>query len=612
MKTNLTYVTVFMDVYKDKPWNDRNILWRFEKFAEIAETGIQLCIYSDKTGIDLLEQYVEILPNIKFMDITDITNTWIYKIYNQYEGFKDEFTYKNGYEDGKLGIGLPKNRNIGKDTKEYILLMNAKLEYIKDTMDKNPFKSTHFAWIDFNISHVFKDTYKSKELLKIYSNAHLSDKFLCMPGCSDKILDSSQENVKNNLVDQINWRFCGGFFIGDMESLNEFYNLYRTHYPYFLYKNRILVWEVNFWAWLESVISTWHPNWFKADHNDSIIEIPTEYYALSLKNANTTNNIKNESYNSIKYQYPELKDYVPCSASYLHIQNTDKTTDKHILNTRYINYTLTANGCYLFNHPEKIIKTRNIYSLLDNETMNPISFVEINDPLENEFPSTNKESKIQGMEDIRIFNGSNGDIKFIATSVNYSNCNTNRMVIGKYLDGDMDNNDKYLTNCNVILPPNENNGCEKNWIPISENTIIYKWSPFEVGEIKEFVDNDKNIKHKLNIIKSISIKSPICRKFRGSTIFVEGFNKKHKIGVVHFSEREYPRHYFHCLVMLDETGMIPLKHSQPFYFENIGIEFCIGFCIKDAKYYFWISQFDRDPVLITIDVDYIPFLFDYN
>jgi hypothetical protein len=41
-----------------------------------------------------------------------------------------------------------------------------------------------------------------------------------------------------------------------------------------------LVWEVNYWAWLEAegYIS---PIWYLADHNDTIINIPTQVVKTS-------------------------------------------------------------------------------------------------------------------------------------------------------------------------------------------------------------------------------------------------------------------------------------------------------------------------------------------
>jgi hypothetical protein len=57
---------------------------------------------------------------------------------------------------------------------------------------------------------------------------------------------------------------------------------------------------------------------------------------------------------------------------------------------------------------------------------------------------------------------------------------------------------------------------------------------------------------------------------------------------------------------LDKETLKPIRYSESFVFANIGIEFCIGFDVSDnGKYLFWISQFDREPSLISIDIDKI-------
>ena len=54
-----------------------------------------------------------------------------------------------------------------------------------------------------------------------------------------------------------------------------------------------------------------------------------------------------------------------------------------------------------------------------------------------------------------------------------------------------------------------------------------------------------------------------------------------------------------------------MKYTDAFYFCNLTVEFCIGFCSffkngknsKEEKYMFWISRMDRDPMKIIIDKD---------
>jgi len=62
---------------------------------------------------------------------------------------------------------------------------------------------------------------------------------------------------------------------------------------------------------------------------------------------------------------------------------------------------------------------------------------------------------------------------------------------------------------------------------------------------------------------------------------------------------------------LDKDTLKPLKYSEIFCFQHLGIEFCIGFMIRENKYHFWLSNFDRDPELMKIDVPEIPLKFSF-
>jgi hypothetical protein len=173
------------------------------------------------------------------------------------------------------------------------------------------------------------------------------------------------------------------------------------------------------------------------------------------------------------------------------------------------------------------------------------------------------------------------------------------MVVGNY-----DYETKTYSDSRIIQPPTDT-WCEKNWVPISPPTapgskqkFVYKWAPMEIGEITD--DNQLSIVHTYEDTKSI----PLFSKMKGSAPFVE--HNGDLVGIIHFSEETRPRHYFHMLVVLDRETFKPMRYSEPFVFENIGIEFCIGFDVSiESKYLFWISQFDREPALIAIDMDRI-------
>ena len=64
------------------------------------------------------------------------------------------------------------------------------------------------------------------------------------------------------------------------------------------------------------------------------------------------------------------------------------------------------------------------------------------------------------------------------------------------------------------------------------------------------------------------------------------FGPDELVGMVHFSEDTKPRSYFHMMVILDKMSLKPLRYSESFVFETVGIEFCIGFRIHNGNYDF--------------------------
>lgn len=571
MQSSVTFVTSFFYIYEKDYDEKKSTLWRIERFREIAQTGIQICIYT----CPVFEKYIKDLAsefpgNVRWMKTMNIRDTMIAKFLPS-------------------TIFLPEHRNETKDTVDYLIVINSKTEFMADTIEHNPWNSTHFSWIDFNISHVFFEKEKSLMTMKSLSLRTFQKSCFIIPGCWAKF---NNEYI-SHITDTIFWRFCGGFFLGDATSVLEFHKLYIQHFPYFINKYNKIIWEVNFWTWLETN-SEWNPQWYNGDHNDTIIWVPTESFSQILLENGA------ESY---KYDYVEIPGYTPSSASYVLYKG------QHILNTRYVNYWYYPDGGYMFPGGINVIRSKNIFSELyfekDSSGENilvPENFIDMNESIqlpEHEFYSRN-------IEDIRLYT-INDKIKFIGTTVGYHTTGGNRMVVGQY---DIINN-KYYEEC--IVEPPTNTWCEKNWIPLireqdKREYFIYRWEPFEIGQI---VLDDNDDKHILNIVEVYDETKnvPFFHKIRGSTTFVT--TEEGLIGVIHFSEESKPRHYFHMLILLDKNTFQPLKYSEPFVFEKVAIEFCIGFDIRNDKYWFWISRFDRDPLMVYMEIAKIPLVNEF-
>jgi hypothetical protein len=559
----VTFVTCYLHDKNNSPNNDE---WNINRLFELASIGIPLYIFVSEENVDDIA-CLNGMQNI-YIEVISKSDLWVFR----------ELRHRE--------YSLPSNRNMEKDTNDYFAISHSKGELINRAIENNPWKTGHFAYVDFNITYLFSEKTKTYQHFRQMTKRPFLDKMLIFPGCSSSI---QIDNV-NELLDNIFWRFCGGFFLGDIDTLQTWWKDYKNYFVEYLETYGKLTWDVNFWAWMET-IKCWTPKWYSANHNDRIItSISADFITKSLS--------KTSRY--VTHNYPDIEQYRPTSASYL------KTPDgRRWLNTRYVNYWLYNNGCYGYPTSSYIIENKNMLCELDKE-FKPItdSFRIMNEQVDISPYQGDVISK--GLEDIRIYKSavvdskSNYNVKFIATTVNYSPNGKNNMVIGDY-----SLTEKCISNVQVVLPP-YNSWCEKNWIPIQfdgEDLFIYKWSPLEIGRINASTGS-------LEIVMSHIINAPYFNKVRGSTTFME--MEDGLLGVVHFSEDHNPRHYYHMLVLLDKESLRPLKYSNCFCFKKLGVEFCIGFTHELAdEYVFWTSHMDRDPMTVFMQKSELPLCFDF-
>jgi hypothetical protein len=251
MNSPLTFVTAFFDIYGANSLNKPNSM-RFEHFKKIAATQIPIVVFTDDTGREAIEEIGK-TANLKI--------------------FYDNFQSLETVQEGRVHpVDLPETRCMKKDTVEFMLLMHAKVEFLYKAIQANPFGSGHFAWMDFSLSYVFRDMETSLQYLKDLSKqTFCGEPFLCIPGCWER--GRGLEQIWN----AIHWRFCGGFFLGHAKKLQEFYFLYRDTFSNIIGAKQRMIWETNIWSLLEEHYG-WRPSWYKADHDDSIVQIPKEFF----------------------------------------------------------------------------------------------------------------------------------------------------------------------------------------------------------------------------------------------------------------------------------------------------------------------------------------------
>lgn len=241
----VTFVTCCITVYDVAP-TGRSLEWRMSNFRHIAETGVKIVVYGCDDTMPYLTSVAESFENVRVLRI-DHEGTPVHRACSD------------------PGLRMPGARDEVKDTAAYMALINTKIEFIYDAVVRNVWGTDVFAWIDFNIAYVFRDLRGTLSKIKRISERPYPPDFLYIAGIWGE---------GGDVLDRVNWRYCGGFFIGDGASLRHFYALYREHLPAFLREHRVLVWEVNFWAWMETNAPDWKATWYRSNHDDSIVDIP--------------------------------------------------------------------------------------------------------------------------------------------------------------------------------------------------------------------------------------------------------------------------------------------------------------------------------------------------
>ena len=252
---SIVFVSAFLDLGEDRS-KDKSVETCFQHFSALAKTGAKIHLYLSHCYQKQYETICKNPPNV-LVDYIELSQLETYR------------------EIQDLYPHLPEVRTPHHDTRAFMTLMNAKAELVARAMGFEPgscassqnygWTAKHFAWIDFSIFHVFRQPYETAEYITILSRTRFSDSCMLVPGCWGQGMN------RYSLFEKVNWRFCGGFFLGSASRILELNTLYRTHWRNIV-AEKGLTWEVNMMAHFEQ--EGWKPEWFHADHNDTIVRVP--------------------------------------------------------------------------------------------------------------------------------------------------------------------------------------------------------------------------------------------------------------------------------------------------------------------------------------------------
>lgn len=246
--TPLTFVTAFIIPPNLAPYV--NIEVYIQEFKHLAISNIPICLFTSKNLEAFVYDIKRGFPNVFFAGFIEYQDLWTTKLLSTYEN-----------------ISLPEYTCPLKDTHEFMNIMNSKTSFMRIASEINHFQSSHFCWIDFAITKIFKNKVSTLlHLSSICSNEELfKKKYIIMPGFNSKPADI--EYIKRGVF----WRFCGGLFIADKECVCEFDNISQQYLKVFIQKYHINIWEVNLWAWME-MIGVFKPTVaIVYDHDDNMI-----------------------------------------------------------------------------------------------------------------------------------------------------------------------------------------------------------------------------------------------------------------------------------------------------------------------------------------------------
>ncbi len=245
------FVSCFINLNEDRPI-DKRVETHFANAHKVIDTGVPVALFISPSYAPYLNKHFSGAKNLVVYPIE----------FNDLELVK---------ACAGLSLSLPSVRNEKHDTANFLLLMNAKIEFMTRAILLSEGKHNHVAWIDFGIAHIFKDAWSSSLHIRQIHDSKLQDKVLVFPGSWGKGERSEQ------LWSHVNWRFSGGFFLGDTQSILDMFEMTRQNFIRTIAEKGSLLWETNFWAYAEQQ-GWFSPSWYHGDHNDSILNVPDEFF----------------------------------------------------------------------------------------------------------------------------------------------------------------------------------------------------------------------------------------------------------------------------------------------------------------------------------------------
>lgn len=263
--------------------------------------------------------------------------------------------------------------------------------------------------------------------------------------------------------------------------------------------------------------------------------------------------------------------------------------DRWYIILRSVNYTQKGACDWKISHEQfnDTIITTNYLLILDDNLVIEKDYEILEPEIVKNPPYNNR--RLKGMEDMRIFvRDKQLRATFTLTNAHPPETGINTSIGEVVLENYNNQNCTVETRLITKHKSPHNRGTEKNWLPF-EDGYIYGYDPMTI------IDKNNNLK---TLTSHFNLSS-----FRGSGGPCR-YNQDQWLIVVHevsFSREgdKTIRVYYHRFALLNDD-FSPLKISNPFYFDHIGVEFCSGLASVDDDIYITYGVEDYTGELMII------------
>lgn len=297
---------------------------------------------------------------------------------------------------------------------------------------------------------------------------------------------------------------------------------------------------------------------------------------------------------TVKLNLPCPLPYVS-SSSCLYIDRDDNKSKGVV---RAVNYSMNDKFQYTIRDEKQIVRTENFWIEMDTQ-FNVSSFYKIDINFDNPLNSPKKrDSHVIGFEDIRIC-PIGQSIYGIAVSWEYGERDHPSVV---YFVMNKNNDGKYVIDRFKAIRFRDDQ-CQKNWTLYTENDnlyAIYSHYPVVILELDKNFEQDERIflqKHN----------SYDLTRVRGSSNPI-AISDTDRLICVHEVIFKDTRKYCHRFLKYDETWNI-IGISQPFFFNQLFVEFTLSIMYLDDIVYIPLSAKDNTTEIATVkyaDIEWFP------